>query len=233
MRNGKCTREFALVPSYTVTIDFHPESCWKTEYGKCTHSPRWVHNKTIAQAFVLTLGLSFCRIALSFCFGCKWTAFSVDSIRKRHFFRTGEENPFGTRPWYFCLNGWSALWRTFYSIPGTFLRFGAVVYYSFKIFGKWCRTCGLGGSIRSGMQCRRYHGKYGLHAIVLVLSKWTYRMDSARPPLLERYPANGFFAARFVGTGNIGEIHTGNGAHFVQTRISACGYTKCEAAVRK
>ena len=23
MRNGKCTREFALVPSYTVTIDFH------------------------------------------------------------------------------------------------------------------------------------------------------------------------------------------------------------------
>ena len=68
MRNGKCTREFALVPSYTVTIDFHPESCWKTEYGKCTHSPRWVHNKTIAQAFVLTLGLSFCRIALSFCF---------------------------------------------------------------------------------------------------------------------------------------------------------------------
>ena len=30
----------------------------KTDWRECTRLPLWVHNKTIAQAFVLTIGLS-------------------------------------------------------------------------------------------------------------------------------------------------------------------------------
>ena len=58
MQNGKCTLKYELFLPSSFAAILGAKFRLKTTWSKCTHFPLWVHNKTIAQAFVLTIGLS-------------------------------------------------------------------------------------------------------------------------------------------------------------------------------
>ena len=75
MRNGKYTQEYAVFWRCSVTDPGGIDNQQNSIIRKCTHLSRWVHNKTIARAFVLTIGAFVLRIALSFYFGCKTYVF--------------------------------------------------------------------------------------------------------------------------------------------------------------
>ena len=61
MQNGFCTRKFAAFQLISVAAMPREISSLKTAQRKCTHFPRWVHNKTIARLSFCSWGLSFCE----------------------------------------------------------------------------------------------------------------------------------------------------------------------------